>query len=69
MQVIPTCSWCGLNDRATRLEHHLGRFFCSCGSLFDGTESEWRRLANWRRKHAVNVTEWLAAHPHVARVA
>ena len=47
---IPSCPWCGHHDRATFINSPEGRYLCSCGSLFDGTDEEWRRLAKHRRR-------------------
>jgi len=47
---IPSCPWCGHHDRAVEVADPNGRFFCACGSLFWGTDSEWRRLAQHRRQ-------------------
>lgn len=45
----PTCPRCGLHDRASRINHPHGRYYCSCGHLFEGTQAEWHRLAKTRR--------------------
>lgn len=50
---IPTCPWCGLDDHALVVNDSHGRFYCSCGSLFWGTDAEWRRLEHHRQR-AIN---------------
>jgi len=53
---VPTCPYCGVTGDATDLGHDLGRYFCSCGSLFWGSDSEWHRLAKHRRMAAERKT-------------
>lgn len=48
----PTCPWCGNTGRVSLAGRPEGRWFCACGSLFHGTDSEWRRLAAHRRRAA-----------------
>jgi hypothetical protein len=45
----PSCPWCGQHDTSTRVAHPDGEWFCACGSLHNGTDGEWRRLAEHRR--------------------
>lgn len=45
----PTCPWCGITGTASRVNNPNGEWFCSCGSLFNGTDVEWRKLAAHRR--------------------
>lgn len=47
---MPTCPLCGRNDAVVRVTHPDGGFFCSCGTLFTGTDAEWRRWAAQRRE-------------------
>jgi ribosomal protein S27AE len=49
---VPTCPWCGEDGNASFVGRHDGRYFCGCGSLFQGTEAEWRALAQHRRENA-----------------
>lgn len=63
--MISTCPWCGHHDRTVPVEHPLGRFFCACGSLFWGTDSEFRRLAQHRRA----AIERRVQHDHVTEEA
>ncbi len=44
----PTCPRCGHHDRVAVVNHPAGQFFCTCGSLFTGSDDEWRRLATYR---------------------
>jgi len=53
---MPTCPYCGVTGDATDIGHFYGRFFCSCGSLFWGSDSEWHRLAKHRRLAAERKT-------------
>lgn len=46
----PSCPWCGQHDSSTRVQHPDGEYMCSCGSLHNGTDSEWRKLAEYRKK-------------------
>lgn len=49
----PTCPWCGKDGLATPVHHHTlggGGWYCACGSLYVGTDAEWRRLAKHRRE-------------------
>lgn len=48
----PTCPVCGETGNASYVNRPEGMFFCSCGSLFNGTDSEWRRWAYHRRMAA-----------------
>ena len=45
----PSCPWCGSHGRSVPVHHPAGRFLCGCGSLHNGTDSEWRQLAEHRR--------------------
>lgn len=45
----PSCPYCGLIEGVTRVDNEHGKYYCSCGSLFEGTEDEWRRLARHRQ--------------------
>ena len=45
----PTCPVCGQQDTASPVDRPEGRYFCSCGSLFNGTDTEWWRWAEHRR--------------------
>lgn len=45
----PSCPYCGLTEGVDRVDNPNGTYYCSCGSLFWGTEDEWRRLA--RKRH------------------
>lgn len=47
---IPSCPWCGYHDRAVFAGSPEGKYLCACGSLFEGTDEEWRRLAKHRRR-------------------
>lgn len=49
---VPTCPRCGNHDRAGRIDHPEANFFCSCGTLFLGTELEWRQYAKVRQEAA-----------------
>lgn len=49
---IPSCPVCGQHGTASRIGHPHGTYFCSCGSLFNGTDAEWRRWARHRLAHA-----------------
>ena len=49
---VPSCPVCGRHGDATRVDLPHGRWYCSCGSLFNGTDAEWRRLARHRRMAA-----------------
>lgn len=45
-----TCPYCGRHDTTSRVDHPSGApWFCACGSLFTGSDDEWRRLAEHRR--------------------
>ncbi len=47
---VPSCPYCGEHDTASRVDHPSGApWFCACGSLFTGSDDEWRRLAEHRR--------------------
>lgn len=46
----PSCPWCGSHDDSTAVGHPDGKYLCSCGSLHNGTDAEWRILAEHRRK-------------------
>lgn len=46
----PSCPYCGTNDCISRLNHEHGEWYCACGSLFTGSDAEWRRLADHRRR-------------------
>lgn len=48
----PSCPYCGQHDTTSRVSHPAGEFFCSCGNLFHGTDSEWRKLARVREEFA-----------------
>lgn len=47
---MPSCPLCGRNDSVTRVVSPTGDFFCGCGTVFDGTDDEWRRWAARRRE-------------------
>ena len=47
---VPTCPRCGNHDRAGRIDHPEANFYCACGTLFLGTESEWRRHSKERQQ-------------------
>ena len=48
----PSCPWCGSHDTSVRVQRPEGEFLCSCGSLHNGSDAEWRLLAE-HRKHAI----------------
>lgn len=64
-----SCPWCGGHGTSTVVDHEGGRFACSCGSLHNGTGTEWQRLAKHRRLAIERKAEWMAKHPQVDRVA
>lgn len=53
---VPSCPVCGQHGTATRINHPDGTYYCSCGSLFHGTDTEWRRWAHHRRMTAERRT-------------
>lgn len=46
----PTCPWCGQHHTSTRVAHADGEWYCSCGSLHNASDAEWRLLAEHRKK-------------------
>lgn len=53
---VPTCPVCGKTGHATRIDNPHGTYYCSCSSLYWGTDSEWRRWAKHRRLAAERPT-------------
>ena len=52
-----TCPWCGRHGTSDIVNHPGGRFLCSCGSLHNGTDAEWRRLEDHRAGVAKRLGE------------
>lgn len=48
----PSCPWCGSHEKPRTVGHRNGKFLCGCGSLHNGTDAEWRMLAE-HRKHSI----------------
>lgn len=51
---MPPCPRCGLRETVERIDSQAGPFYCGpaegvagCGTVFDGSDGEWRR---WRQE-------------------
>lgn len=66
--IVPSCPVCGEHGMASRIGHPDGTYFCSCGSLFNGTDAEWRRWARHRREHAERLKRPALRSPKVPTV-
>jgi hypothetical protein len=47
-----SCPMCGNHGTSSVVDHPGGKYFCSCGSLFNGSDHEWRALAKHREQYA-----------------
>lgn len=46
----PSCPLCGNPDSVCEIASPHGRYYCACGTVFDGTDSEWTHWARRRRE-------------------